>query len=942
MRDDNIRILEDTLKTCESGEYIYDGKAVNLKLTYEQMLAASVYLPDQLDEMRNLKPGLDKLDGECSFSCVNADSYALARQIAADYPEDKVLVLNLANPVHIGGGVRRGAKAQEEDLCRQSTLLLSIESGNAAGYYRYNRSLHTRRGSDAIIITPDVEVFKDSDYNYLEHSTVVSVMTCAAPILDPVTKTDDNRYRKMMYHRIEGMLVCAAYCGYRRLVLGAFGCGAFNNDARIVSDIFYQVISEFRFDNKDTDELFRSIDFAVLSTKGKSYNFDEFFRNFGECRSLRTKRQKMREEHPEFIGFWHEYDEYGCFSNWYKADFEYAGKNYSSVEQFMMYHKLMTFRQYELADKVMATDDPAEAKKIGRTKFKNFDDKLWTRISTPIVKRGVRAKFEQNPELSKILLSTGNVVLAECSPYDQVWGIGLSPNDERIYDTSQWQGKNKLGRILMIVREELRQELRSGLPECNNVRNAELIPEFEINAGMLKMIPQYHDAIDAYTATLDSHQQQAFYEFSLKQWDIAMCTNMGGGLPIIGFYEMMQDVYDISRRINVADINAQRVVPEGIKEITKLDRIRGCLIGGAAGDALGYAVEFLDIDAIKRQFGENGITEYSIDGLANKAVVSDDTQMTLFTAVGLLYGETRGAMRGIMAAPYHYVHTAYDNWYRTQTEQYIKLADGLPPHKPIRMWLMDVPELFKRRAPGNTCLSALATNKERDIEHPINNSKGCGGVMRVAPIGLTYPWYDLQKTIREAAEEAAVTHGHPLGFIPAGILAGIIKRIMINEGREPLKTIINDAVTETRKEFGNYSEFDYLEQLISKAFALAWNDEPDLENIGVLGEGWVAEETLAIAIYCALRYQDDFSKGIIAAVNHSGDSDSTGAVTGNILGAWLGIDAIESKWTDDLEMLDVITEVADDLDHGCQINEYTADDDPVWLWKYVYGRRNIG
>lgn len=266
----------------------------------------------------------------------------------------------------------------------------------------------------------------------------------------------------------------------------------------------------------------------------------------------------MREEHPEFIGFWHEYDEYGCFSNWYNAGFVYAGIRYSSVEQFMMYHKLLTFRQFGLADKVMATDDPAEAKQIGRTKFKEFDDKLWTRIRTTIVKRGVRAKFEQNPELREILLSTDNTVLAECSPYDQIWGIGLSPNDERIYDTSQWQGKNKLGRILMIIREELRQDKGKNLPDCHDVREAEMIPEFTINAGMLKMIPQYHDAIDAYTATLDNHCQQAFYEFSLEQWDIAMRTNMGGGLPIIGFYEMMQDVYDITRRIGIVDIDTEK------------------------------------------------------------------------------------------------------------------------------------------------------------------------------------------------------------------------------------------------------------------------------------------------------------------------------------------------------------------------------------------------
>lgn len=108
----------------------------------------------------------------------------------------------------------------------------------------------------------------------------------------PYKVRDDEDMMKLMYHRIEGMLICAANCGYRRLVLGAFGCGAFNNDARIVSDIFYQVISEFRFDGKDVDGLFKSIDFAVLSTKGRSYNFDEFYRNFGDLKSLKNKKEK--------------------------------------------------------------------------------------------------------------------------------------------------------------------------------------------------------------------------------------------------------------------------------------------------------------------------------------------------------------------------------------------------------------------------------------------------------------------------------------------------------------------------------------------------------------------------------------------------------------------------------------------------------------------------
>jgi len=558
MRLDNIAILNDTLDTCERGFYEGASGKVNLKVDLEHMQIAEVYEPWQMEELRKEK-WFDhaRTDGRCSYSVVNADSFTLAREIAANNPGEEVMVLNLANPVHIGGGVRRGAKAQEEDLCRQSTLLLALEGEDASRYYEYNRSLHTRNGSDAVIIIPWVEVFKDADYNYLDQTTVVSVLTCAAPILDPGVRYDKKKYRNMMYHRIEGILVASAVNGYRHLVLGAFGCGAFNNDAAIVSDIFYDVIKNFRLDGCGVDNFFKSIDFAVLTKPGKTYNYDEFARNFSDFYSVTREPMKwqpveIQKEKTDFIGFWHEYDEYGSLSNWYRASFKYAGKQFASVEQFMMYHKLMTFRQYDLADQVMKTDDPAEAKKIGRTHFDNFDDKLWTRISSTIVKRGVRAKFVQNPDLMRELLSTGNAVLAECSPYDKVWGIGLAPDDERVYDTRKWDGKNKLGRILMTLREEFRNwdsDASKGKFEYIDAYDLPEIPEWKMNTGMLKMMPQYHDAIDAYSATLKGSEVDFFYQITFADLELAMRTNMGGGMPVIGFYEMKQDIYDIARRL---------------------------------------------------------------------------------------------------------------------------------------------------------------------------------------------------------------------------------------------------------------------------------------------------------------------------------------------------------------------------------------------------------
>ena len=157
------------------------------------------------------------------------------------------------------------------------------------------------------------------------------------------------------------------------------------------------------------------------------------------------------------IGFYHEYDEYGCFSNWYHAEFDYAGKHYANSEQYMMYQKVWMFKEYDLADQIMQTADPQKCKNIARQPFSGFDSKLWDRTSKTIVKRGVRAKFQQNEDILKILHNTGNELLAECSPRDEKWGIGIDISDPNRFDVSKWKGDNYLGRVLMEVRAELRR-----------------------------------------------------------------------------------------------------------------------------------------------------------------------------------------------------------------------------------------------------------------------------------------------------------------------------------------------------------------------------------------------------------------------------------------------------------------------------------------------------
>lgn len=688
MRTDKVNILEETLIILKQGCYTCDGEKVSLKLSSAKMKKVEVFLPDDIQEIEERYPFQHvSVWGRVGVECVNADSYSVARSLMGNeqYPLPKgqkpVLVLNLANPVNPGGGVRRGATAQEEDLCRTSSLLLSLESKDAAAYYQYNKSLDTYMGSDAIIITPQVEIIRDENGELLPESVVVSVMTCAAPMLRyGLEGMTDEQYRQMVYHRIAGMLTVAAYLGYKRLVLGAFGCGAFQNDAHVVSDLFYNAMKEFDYDGMHLKDCFNRIDFAVMDHSADQYNFREFSRNF---------------------------------TNFYSAE-----------------------------------------------------------------------------------------------------------------DTEE----------------------------------------------------------------------------------------------------------------------RERVLAEIKKTEDKLDQIRGSLVGGAIGDALGYAIEFSSEAEIFDTYGCDGITEYALTN--GKALISDDTQMTLFTANGILVGDTRVSMHGIGGDPRTYVPRSYQDWLKTQYSdiETVNRHDRFAEKRGIS-WLLDVPELYARRAPGNTCLSALeqrgdVPDTDDYIHSPINKSKGCGGVMRIAPVALKYrPGKNYYGTVEDldmiAAQLAAITHSHSLGFMSAAVINHIISVILSDYPRKCLKEIVLEARNSVKQTFAGYPKLGVLIDIIDLAVNLSENNESDLDNIHALGEGWVAEETMAIAIYCALKYENDFSKAVTVSVNHKGDSDSTGAVTGNIVGAIVGYDAIADKWKKNLELHDVILELADDLCHGCQMSEYSSYRDPAWISKYM-------
>lgn len=320
-----------------------------------------------------------------------------------------------------------------------------------------------------------------------------------------------------------------------------------------------------------------------------------------------------------------------------------------------------------------------------------------------------------------------------------------------------------------------------------------------------------------------------------------------------------------------ADHHDRRTVP-------LFDKYRGCLFGLAVGDALGAPVEFLSWAQIKRRYGPDGITDLQPWNGFAAGTVTDDTQMSLATASGCLHAYERGRTKGIVHWP-SMVHEAYLAWLKTQ----------------------DDPQ--QRRAPGNTCLSALRSGQWGTIENPINHSKGCGGVMRTAPVGLVFaPGLAFQR----GAEFAALTHGHPAGYLTAGFQAELIANLVAG-------CSLAAALDRSCARLVTYGHHEETLSALEQARRLAGQSQPAVEAIPMLGEGWVGEEALAIAVYCGLKFPNDWTAATLAAANHSGDTDSTASIAGAILGTALGIQAIPARWVRQVENGETIQAMAQKL-----------------------------
>jgi ADP-ribosylglycohydrolase len=287
----------------------------------------------------------------------------------------------------------------------------------------------------------------------------------------------------------------------------------------------------------------------------------------------------------------------------------------------------------------------------------------------------------------------------------------------------------------------------------------------------------------------------------------------------------------------------------------------GSLVAAAYGDSLGAAVEFLSLSEIRRKYGKRGISRCDTFFELPPGSITDDTQMAIFTGQGLI--------------------NAFDRKVCVPRQEIIVLEVW---HAYLR-WLKTQDDSFERRAPGNTCLSALQSGMMGTKECPLNNSAGCGAIMRAHPVGILLK-NDLDAAFEIGIKTGAITHGHPNGYVPAGALASIIAACL--NGRN-LEQSIN-LVLEQLKRLPAWERCGTVEVIETAMNHSTEGDfgliiDQDIRCSGSSGGGWQGHDALGIALFSLRCAPDDPLKAVEISVNHSGDSDSTGSVTGAIAGA---------------------------------------------------------
>lgn len=379
----------------------------------------------------------------------------------------------------------------------------------------------------------------------------------------------------------------------------------------------------------------------------------------------------------------------------------------------------------------------------------------------------------------------------------------------------------------------------------------------------------------------------------------------------------------------------------------RIEGMRGVMLGGALGDALGYPLERLSSDQILERYGRDGPEAPHLDEESGRSLISECTQLVLYTACAGLIGDTRLRLRGIGGPPSCYAKRCYWDWHITQICSYP------PPYEMIEgsfAWLNAVPGMYcKRTVDGGTAeaLGEWSTEEGWGQVHSQGSNpsnRGCCGAVRVAPVALLR-WSGergdscsgMGEGDSDAREQGArlcrLTHGHPVGWLCGAVMVGTLQNLLhcpASPGEAALSAA--EAVAAQYPEEAESSA--QIINTLRQALDLAAGGQSDEACTAALG-GRSAEKVLAVAVLCAQRHPDDFAGALRAAVCHGGSPAASGTLCGQIMGARLGAGALPGAWLDRLELAEVVRQIADDLAILCPCNGETWElHDEDWLRRY--------
>ena len=366
--------------------------------------------------------------------------------------------------------------------------------------------------------------------------------------------------------------------------------------------------------------------------------------------------------------------------------------------------------------------------------------------------------------------------------------------------------------------------------------------------------------------------------------------------------------------------------------MTKLQSAyRGCLLGLAVGDAMGYTVDSRTLAEIREDYGPNGLLGYDL--VNGYAEITSYTQIAAFTCNGLLFGLTRGQMQGRMAPLVRYIGLAHREW----------AAGQRPWGRPQRTycWLLQQKELCRRHCMDTWMLDTLSRDVLGTPEEPVNSFSSPAALTAAIGVGLFYDPENMEQAelARLGAEAVALTHGSPHAFLAGALLANLISKSLHHRNKS-LTELLEEGMDDLSQGFGRgYGHTEELCALIRRAMAMAQDESIAPTDAMEQLRCETGTQVLAGAVYACLTGGEDFDGAMITAVNHSGRSAAVGAVTGAILGARLGAMALPEFYLECLEPAMLLVELADDLYHGCpmEMGNRLFDDD--WDRKYLHGGR---